>query len=133
VPRLVTNESIAGTDTTSTVVCPATAYLLPPDVTPGQKWAATCALQSPTEKVVLNGVALGPSSVTVGGHAVAVEHTRFTLTFAGSEAGISPTDFWIVPSSGLIVRETEKVGVTSGGVRFSENMGSTLTGLQPAR
>ena len=44
------------------------------------------------------------TTVTVGGHAVDVEHTRFTLTFDGAEAGTNPTDFWIVPGNGLIVR-----------------------------
>ena len=34
VPRLVTDESIVGTTTTSTVRCPATAYLLPPRTRP---------------------------------------------------------------------------------------------------
>ena len=134
VPRLVTNESIAGSDTTSTVVCPATAYLLPPPgVAAGQKWGATCVQQSPAEKVLLSGEVLGQSTMTVGGHAVTVEHSRFTLTFDGSDAGTSPTDFWIVPSSGLIVQEKENVGVTSGGVRYTENMASTLTNLKPAR
>ena len=49
-----------------------------------------------------------------------------------AEHGTNPTDFWIVPSSGLIVREKETVGVTQGGVRYSENMETTLTGLSPA-
>ncbi|HEY1653410.1 MAG TPA: hypothetical protein VGG09_16105 [Acidimicrobiales bacterium] len=132
VPRIYTTESIAGTSTTSTVVCPTTAYLLPPPgVTSGQKWGATCALQSPAEKVLLVGEVLGQSTMTVGGHAVTVEHSRFTLTFDGPQAGTNPTDFWVVPSSGLVVQEKEEVGVTSDGVRYSENMASTLTSLQP--
>lgn len=133
VPHLVTTESIAGSDTTSTIRCPSTAYLLPPDVSTGQKWAATCALQSPAEKVKLAGQALGQSTMTIAGHAVTVQHTRFTLTFDGSQAGTNPTDFWIVPSSGLIVQEKEKVGVTSGGVTYSENMLSALISLTPLR
>ena len=132
-PRLVTQESIAGTDTTSTLACPATAYLLPPTATPGQKWAATCALQSPAEKVELAGESLGQSTMTIAGHAVTVEHTRFTLTFDGSQAGTNPTDFWIVPSTGLVVQEKEDVDVTSGGVHYSENMLSMLTSLTPLR
>ena len=133
VPRLVTQESIAGTEATSTVTCPATAYLLPSGATAGQKWAATCALQNPAEKVAFTGEALGASTMSIAGHAVAVEHTRFTLTFDGSQAGMNPTDFWIVPSSGLVVQEKEEVSVTSGGVHYSENMLSTLTGLSPLR
>jgi hypothetical protein len=133
VPRLVTQESIAGTNTTSTVDCPATAYLLPPHATAGQKWAATCALQSPAEKVSLAGEALGVSTTSIAGHSVTVEHTRFTLSFDGSQAGTSPTDFWIVPSNGLIVQEKEAVAATSGGVSYSANMLSKLTSLSPLR
>jgi hypothetical protein len=133
VPRLVTHESIAGTNTTSTVACPATAYLLAPNATLGQKWGATCALQSPAEKVTLAGEALGQSTMSIAGHSVTVEHTRFTLTFDGSQAGTNPSDFWIVPSNGLIVQEKEAVAATSGGVSYSENMLSTLTSLSPLR
>ena len=68
----------------------------------------------------------------VGGHAVSVTHTRLVFTFAGAEHGTNPTDFWIVPSTGLIVRERETVGVTQGGVRYTENMETTLTALHPA-
>jgi hypothetical protein len=133
VPRLVTQESIAGANTTSTVLCPATAYLLPPHATQGQKWTATCALQSPAEKVALAGEALGESTMSIAGHSVTVEHTRFTLDFDGSQSGTNPTDFWIVPSNGLIVQEKEMVAATSGGVSYSENMLSTLTSLSPLR
>jgi hypothetical protein len=132
VPRLVTQESIAGSDTTSTIECPPTAYLLPAAASVGERWSAYCSLESPAEKVGLAGQVLGRSTVTVGGTSVTVEHTRFALTFRGSEAGTNPTDFWIVPSTGLIVREKEVVGVTSGGVAYHENMEATLSSLDPA-
>jgi hypothetical protein len=132
VPQLVTDESIAGTTTSSTVTCPPTAYLLPAGARPGQRWGAVCAQKNPAEKVALAGEALGPATMVVGGRRVPVEHTRFTLTFNGSESGTNPTDFWIVPSTGLIVRERETVGVTQGGVRYTESMDATLTGLHPA-
>jgi hypothetical protein len=132
VPKLVTDESIAGSTTTSTIECPASTYLLPPAPRPGQRWAATCALASPAEKVDLAGRALGQSTMVVGGQTVAVMHTRLMLTFTGTEHGTNPTDFWIVPSSGLIVREQETVGVTQGGVHYTENMETTLTRLDPA-
>ena len=132
IPRLVTDESIAGSTSSSTVNCPATAYLLPPAARPGQRWRGTCTQTSPAEKVGLTGESLGASSVVVGGHTVTVEHTRLTLTFTGAEHGTNPTDFWIVPSTGLIVREQETVAVTQSGVRYSENMDATLTGLDPA-
>ena len=68
----------------------------------------------------------------VGGHAVSVSTRRLIFTFTGAEHGTNPTDFWIVPSSGLIVREQETVGMTQGGVRYTENMETTLTALHPA-
>jgi hypothetical protein len=133
VPRLVTTESIASTDTTSTVECPSTAYLLPPGARTGARWSAACSLQSPAEKVGFHGEVLGRSTLAIGGTTVTVEHTRFVLTYKGSESGTNPTDLWVVPSTGLIVREKEEVGITSGGVRYSENMEATLAGLAPAR
>lgn len=132
VPQFVTHESIAGTTTTSTVDCPATAYLLPPS-TAGRRWTASCTLTSPVEKVGFVGQDLGPATVTVGGSSVKVEHTRVTLTFSGSEQGTSPADFWVARRTGLIVREKEAVAVTSGGVHYSEHMVVSLTRLQPSR
>jgi hypothetical protein len=71
--------------------------------------------------------------MVVGGQMVSVIHTRLMLTFTGVEHGTNPTDFWIVPSSGLIVREQETVGVTQGNVHYTENMETTLTRLDPAQ
>jgi hypothetical protein len=133
VPQLVTYENIAGTSTTATLTCPATAYLLPAAAVTGQRWSGTCALSSPAEKVSVTGQALGPDTMTVGGDKVTVEHTRLTFTYRGGAAGTNPTDYWIVPSTGLIVREKEMVSVTQGGVHYSENMDVVLTGLVPAR
>jgi len=131
---VVTDEAIAGTSTTSRITCPATAYVIPPDVRPGQRWTATCALDDPAERVSLQGRALGPATVAVGGRAVGTVHTRITLHYMGGALrGTNPTDFWVVPSSGLIVRERESVGVDQGGVHYSEDMDTTLARLSPQR
>jgi hypothetical protein len=132
IPKLVTDESIAGSTTTSTIRCPATAYLLPPDARPGRRWSVTCSLANPAEKIGMTGQTFGQSTMVVGGRTVPVSHARVILTFNGTEHGSNPTDFWIVPSTGLIVRERETVGVTQGGVTYNENMDATLTGLDPA-
>lgn len=133
VPKLVTDESIAGSTSTSTIDCPASTYLLPPGAQAGQRWAATCTQVSPAEKILLAGQALGQSTLRIGGHDVSVTHTRLVFTFTGSaEHGTNPIDFWIVPSTGLIVREKESVAVTQSGVHYSENMEATLAGLSPA-
>ncbi len=131
VPLLVTDESIAGTSTTSTISCPPTAYLLPPGATTGQRWSATCSLASPAEKVGLSGEVVGPATVDVRGEPVGVVHVRVALTFTGAEQGTNPTDYWIVPSTGLIVREKEMVAVTSGGVRYNESMETVLRSVSP--
>ena len=82
---------------------------------------------------MLAGQALGQSTMVVGGHPVSVDaHPSRLHLHRRGEHGTNPTDFWIVPSSGLIVREQETVGVTQGGVRYTENMETTLTGLSPA-
>jgi hypothetical protein len=133
VPRLVTYEDIAGTSTTATLECPATAYLLPPDARTGQRWSAICTLSSPAEKVALSGEVLGPSTVAVGGSRVSVVHTRLTYDYRGGAQGTNPIDYWVVPSTGLIVRQKETVNVNQAGVNYSENMDAVLTGLVPAR
>jgi hypothetical protein len=132
---VVSNESIAGTSTTSKLTCPSTAYVIPPDVRTGQRWRATCSMDNPAERVSLHGRALGRATVSVGGTSVSAEHTRVTFVYGhGALRGTSPTDFWIVPDSGLIVREHESVGVTQGGVHYSEDMDTTLRGgLSPDR
>ncbi len=132
-PRLVTFESIAGSETTSTIRCPATAWLLPPDPSTGMQWRASCSLDTPRERVSMTGVALGPSTMTVGGRPVEVDHVRVDLHFEGAQSGFNPTDFWVVPSTGLIVREREVVSADQGNVHYSETMDAVLTGLTPLR
>ncbi len=132
-PRLVTFESIAGSATTSTVTCPATAWLLPPGTSTGMRWSATCSLLSPKERVLMTGVNLGSSTMTVAGQAVDVDHVRVDLRYEGTQSGTNPTDFWVVPSTGMIVRERELVSVDEGGVHYSESMDTVLTGLSPLR
>jgi hypothetical protein len=134
VPKLVTDESIAGSNSTSTINCPASTYLLPPATRSGQPWAATCTQVSPAERIKMSGQALGQSTLLVSGHSVSVTHTRLVFTFTGAaEHGTNPIDFWIMPGSGLIVREREMVGVTQSGVHYTENMETTLTALHPAQ
>ncbi len=132
VPVLATYESIAGTTSTSTVRCPSGTYLLPPVAAATPRWSATCTLSDPAEKVAFAGQLVGPATLSVGGQSVHVEHVRIELTFAGAQQGTNPTDFWLVPGTGLVVREQEQVSVTSGGVHYSETMQAALDSLRPA-
>jgi hypothetical protein len=132
-PKLVTFESIAGSQTTSTIECPATAWLLPPSPSKDMRWSATCSLVNPKERVSMTGTRLGSSTMTVGGQAVDVDHVRVDFRFEGAQSGTNPTDFWVVPSTGLIVREHELVSADQSGVHYSESMDTVLTGLSPVR
>ena len=133
IPKLVTNESIAGSTTTSTVDCPATAYLYPPAVRPGQRWGATCVLASPAKKVLLTGQALGPATMVVGGHAVSVEPTCVHPHLHRQRERHQPDRFLVRPRQRTDRAGAGVRGVTQGSVRYSENMEVTLTGLTPAR
>ena len=60
---------------------------------PGQRWAATCTLVSPAEKIRPDRAGVGPRRPWWwAGTPVSVEHARVTLTFMGSEHGTNPTD-----------------------------------------
>ena len=114
VPKLVTDESIAGLDhhvddRVPGVGVPAAAGArtraalgAPPARWPARRrrsdWRARRWVSRPW----------------VAGQPVAVTHARLMLTFTGAEHGTNPTDFWIVPSSGLIVRENGDGGRDPG-------------------
>ena len=90
IPKLVTDESIAGSTTTSTINCPASTYLLPAAARPGQHWAATCSQVSPAEKIGMAGQSLGQTTMVVGGQTVSVTHARLTFTFYRHRARHQP-------------------------------------------
>jgi hypothetical protein len=133
IPSTVTHETIGGSTTTSTLDCPATLYLLPPNLRAGSHWSARCTLSDPHEAVTVDGVALGRIAVTVGGQRVEVEHVRLTQHFVGAASGTNPTDYWVIPTNGLIVREVEDVEVTQDGVHYRQNSDTRLTSLTPAQ
>jgi hypothetical protein len=130
-----TYEAIAGQQTTSTIHCGVGAYVVPP-VGSGRTWQAGC--RAPGQAITLHGRLLGTGTVVVDGHPTPVEHTRVTLDFDGTQTGTNPTDYWIVPTDGLIVREVESVDLTQeagalGRVRFTEQMAVQLMSTTPAR
>jgi hypothetical protein len=133
IPDTVTHESIGGTTTTSTMDCPGTLYLLPPDVHTGQRWRSHCTMVDPHEATEVSGVALGPVTIRVDRRMVNTERVRLTVTLKGTATGTNPTEYWVVPTDGLIVRELETVDVVQDGVRFTQASDSVLTSLSPAR
>ena len=119
VPRLVTDESIAGTTTTSTITCPATAYLVPPAARPGQRWGVTCSLASPAEKVAMAGEVLGPATVVVGGHTRARRAHPLRLDLHGRRARHEP--------DGLLDRPEQRPHRARAGVGRHEPRGASAT------
>jgi hypothetical protein len=133
IPDTVSHESIGGSTTTSTMDCKGTLYLVPPDVATGEHWSSHCTMSDPHEPVAVSGVALGPATVRVGGHEVQTERVTLTVALKGTATGTNPTEYWVVPSDGLIVRERERVDVVQDGVRYSQTSDSVLISLNPAR
>lgn len=130
----LSDESIAGTQTDEVIACPPDTYFVPPDPVPGLRWSATC--HTAGRPVPLTGQVLGRSSVTVGGRSLPAIHTRLTFTFSGAETGTNPTDYWIEPGDGLILRQHETVDVSQqdgplGRVRYHESMDATLESTTP--
>jgi hypothetical protein len=133
IPSMVTHETIGGSTTTSTLDCPATLYLLPPNVRSGVHWSSRCTLSDPHEVVTVTGLSLGSSLVMVGGHLIETEHVRLTQHYAGTASGTNPADYWVIASTGLIVREVEDVEVTQDGVHYHQDSDARLSSLTPAQ
>jgi len=131
-----TTEQIATDSNTTVMVCDKETFIVPPDRHVGERWSSSC--HQDHSVVRLKGQVIGPAHVTVGTKSVAAIHTRFTLYFAGSEQGVSPTDVWIAPADGLILRQRESVSIAQasgplGSIRYSETMNVALRSLVPSR
>ncbi len=132
----LSDEEIAGVHSTESIRCPVTAYFVPPRPTIGDHWSSTCHADG--RAVGFSGRVLGWSSVTVDGRSRSALHTRLTLNFAGSESGTNPTDYWVSPADGLILREQEEVDVAQttgplGAVRYEEEMTVAIASLAANR
>jgi len=135
-PTVPTREQIAGMTTTDVITCPAATVFLPARPRVGQRWQATC--QTTGSAVTLTGQVLGDPAVQVGGRSVPAVHTRLTFTFAGGEQGTNPTDYWVAPATGLILREHETVDLSDaagplGSVTYTERMAISLASTTPDR
>ncbi|HEY1826927.1 MAG TPA: hypothetical protein VGF87_02850 [Acidimicrobiales bacterium] len=133
VTALVTHEQISDTDTTTTIDCPATAYLLPPIPLPGAHWSAVCHQSGSAENVALTGQVLSDQPMTIAGQSVPAIHVRLDLAFNGIEQGTSPIDFWVSAAKGILLREQESALITQSGVHYTETMDAVLSSLTPAR
>jgi hypothetical protein len=136
ITQALSYEQIAGTQDSSVINCPTGTYLVPPRVTVGERWHATC--RAAGERMAMTGQIVGWSSVKVGTHQVPALHTRLTFSFSGSESGTNPNDYWVSLHDGLVLRQMETVAVSQpagplGSVHYSEQMAITLTSTTPQR
>ena len=102
----LSDEVIGGVHSTETIHCPANAYFVPPDPAPGMRWTAIC--HAGGQLVAFTGSVVAWTSANIGGRWLSALHTRLTFEFSGSETGSNPTDYWVSPSDGLILRERKR-------------------------
>ncbi|HWF20889.1 MAG TPA: hypothetical protein VG226_01980 [Acidimicrobiales bacterium] len=131
-----TTEQIAAVSSTTVVDCPKDTFIVPAHPRVGQRWSSSC--HQGRSVVTVKGRVIGSAPVTVGTQSVAAIHTRFTMYFSGSEHGVCPTDVWIAPTDGLILRQRETASITQasgplGSIRYSETMNVALQSLVPMR
>ena len=129
-------ESIAGVSTSQVVHCPTTAYFVPPDPHPGQRWSAMCHAPDQVDKI--SGDVIGMTNISVHGQSVPALHTRINTSVSGNASGTDPTDYWVSPQTGLILRQREVVSASQsagplGSVHYSEEMAITMSSLVPVR
>ncbi len=127
-------EMIAGITTSAVIRCPPTTYLLPATGGP-RTWHATCRSRGLT--IAARGQDLGAARVDVGGRLVRAEHIRLVFGFSGAESGTNPSDYWLAPSTGTLLKEVETVNLGQGAgplgkVHYDEAMSTTLTSLRPS-
>jgi hypothetical protein len=131
-----TTEQIASVSNTTVVDCSKDTFIVPAHPHVGERWSSSC--HQGRSAVAVKGQVIGATTVHVGTQWVAAIHTRYTMYFSGSEHGICPTDVWIAPADGLILRQRETVSITQasgplGSIRYSETMNVALQSLVPAR
>ncbi len=134
--RTTSLESIAGIRTSEVIRCPNTAYFVPPNARAGERWGAVC--HGPGQVDRLTGQVVGITSLVVDGRTVPALHTRLDFSISGQESGTNPADYWVSPSTGLILRQRESVDVSQatgplGSVKYHEEMAITMTSLSPVR
>ena len=135
-PKMTSVESIAGASTSQVIQCPSAAYFVPPHPDAGERWHAVC--HGPGQVDRLTGEVVGRTTLSISGQSVPVLHTRLNFSVSGQESGTNPTDYWVSPSTGLILRQQESVSISQstgplGSVHYAEQMAITMTSLVPAR
>ena len=136
VTSVSSEEQIAGIHTVDHFRCPSSAYFVPPHAAAGKRWSATC--HGMGDSVAFSGRVVGTTSVNAGSQSVPALHTRLTLKFSGAEAGTNPTDYWVSPQNGLILRERETVEMNQGAgplgsVQYGEQMQLAIDSASPVR
>ena len=134
VSRTVNEHEFFRMSQTETFTCGAGSWWMPPAAT--TEWSASC--QSDGGRTTARiGRVLGRETVLVGGEPHDAMHVHFEDTITGSSTGVSTTDLWLDPATGLPLRETSSASTGNdtpiGRVTFTERVDLTLQSIVPTR
>lgn len=119
---------------TETFTCASGSWWLPPTGT--TDWTATCESDGGRTTARIGHV-LGTDQVVVDGEALTATHVRFDDTISGTSSGVSTTDLWLDPATGLPLREVSSASTGNdtpiGRVTFTERIDLTLQSRTPTR
>ena len=117
-----------------TFTCASGSWWLPP--TGMAEWNATCESDGGRTTARIGHV-VGTDEVVVNGERRTATHVRFEDTISGSSSGVSTTDLWLDPATGLPLREVSSASTGNdtpiGRVTFTERIDLTLQSLTPTR
>lgn len=107
----------------------------PVEAPAGATWTLVCSGDGDVSTQV--GTVVGSVDVTVGGEQVRTQHVRIDVTPTGGSVGTQAIERWVVPETGLVVREQSatdtRQGTQVGRVHFQEQYRIELRSLTPQR
>lgn len=102
---------------------------------PGASWEVTCSDDGTTATTRIEVV--GPAAVDVAGQRLDTLHLRMETRIEGETSGRMATERWIVPDTGLLVRERQQTEVETAGpvgrMAYTEDYALLLESAEPAR
>lgn len=115
--------------------CTPASTHLPPRLRAGTTWTTLCAIPGTTNAA--GWAVLGPRTLHVGGAPVRTVLLRERARTTGETTGTGLTLQWVLPRTGLLVREVVRnestTGTVAGEVGYTERYTLALTSLTPRR
>jgi hypothetical protein len=111
----------------------------PVDGPAGTTWTTICRFGTTSTPTTTStkGTVLGYDQLVVDGTPVRTQHVRLDGTVAGGSAGTQTTERWVVPATGLVVKEIGTTDTTSqtvvGKTKYHEDETIDLVSLVPQR